>query len=125
MVTDSKFDVVNISLRPFGVSRIFWRVGNRNIDRLIDNLLAIVLSFSNSDIIFDPIEWPTKYKSQLSGTYFSINRILCSTCPLRVYKSGYFLGSGILSSELEGGTSWPENQNNKLFISIDINIDIK
>lgn len=78
---DKKFDAVNMSLRPLGVSRIFCKVGNRNTARLTDNLLVIVMSFNNSDIIFDPIEWPTKYKSQLSGTYFSINRNLCSTCP--------------------------------------------
>lgn len=71
--------------------------------------MAIALSFRSSDIIFDPIEWPTKYRSQLSGTYFSINRNLCSTCPLSVYRSGYVLGSGSLSSEFEGGTSCPEN----------------
>lgn len=45
-----------MSLRPFGVSRIFCSVGNRNTERLIDNLLVIALSLSNSDIIFDPIE---------------------------------------------------------------------
>jgi len=56
IVMDRKLDAVNISLRPFGVSRIFCRVGNRNTERLTDNLWAIALSFSNSDIIFDPIE---------------------------------------------------------------------
>jgi len=56
IVMDRKLDAVNISLRPLGVSRIFCRVGNRNTERLTDNLWAIALSFSNSDIIFEPIE---------------------------------------------------------------------
>lgn len=73
---DKKCVTVYTSLRPLGDSHIFCKVGNRNTERLTDNLLVIVLSFSNSDIIFEPIEWPTKYTSQLSGTYFSINRNL-------------------------------------------------
>lgn len=105
IVTDNKLFAVNINLRPLGVSRIFCIVGNRNTERLTDTLLVIALSFSNSDTIFDPTECPTKYRSQLSGTYFSTNRILCSTCPFNVKRSGYFLRSGIISSEFEGGTS--------------------